>query len=174
MTKDGKKTGIVMGAAALIAGVIFAMSKKPKEGEGAGVAIEILDANGNPVPKKSPASLVEGTNYTIRVTVTNGSTRGGVAQATDLTLSVNVTLGGVTFINGLTADGLLSHYFGANDSYAFTWPLMVPVGYFNTDTTGMVDARVISPGGIVLVTAQEPLALQIQDIIYGATITIGV
>ena len=80
MTKDGKKTGIMVGAAALIAGIIYAMSKKPKEGEGAGVAIEILDANGNPVPKKSPASLVEGTDYTIRVTVTNGSTRGGVAS----------------------------------------------------------------------------------------------
>ena len=173
MTKDGKKTGIMVGAAALIAGVIYAMSKKPKEGEGGTVVIEILDANGNPVPKKSPASLVEGTNYTIRVTVANRSTRGGIAQEADLTLSVHVTLGGMTFINGLS-DGLLSHRFAADSSYAFTWPLMVPVGYFNTGTTGLVDARVISPDGTVLATAQEPLTLQILDIIYKATIVIGV
>ena len=171
--KNGKNligAGVILG----VAGIAYALSQKkeiPPEEEAAQIIIEIFDAEGNPVPTQSPAIVDEGSDYTIRVTVVNQSTKAGVLWEAELNISVHVTADTTIFINGLT-DGFLTHSFAAGESWAFTWPISIPVGF--GASSGLIDARVTSPYGIVLASAQEQLTIQEVAIDYGATIVIGV
>jgi len=161
--------GVGLGLAAV--GIIVLASRAkgapPEEEEGV-LKIEILDSEGNPVPSNSPALLAEGEDYTLRVTITNQSTKGGEPWPAALSFSVYAGTNLQTFIpvTSYTAS------FGAGESIAYTWPLNIPMG--TGGQSGNVLVTVWDPDGIQIASGIVYFDIQTVEIIYDADIVVGV
>lgn len=169
MAEDGKKVAIIGGLAAVIGGIFLATRAKaaPPPPEGAEIIIEVLDAEGNPLPHNSPVELEEGESYTVRLTITNLSTKAGVPW--DATL--DVVIQAATAYTALIPVSSSSEYFAAGQTKAFNYPMNIPLG--TGGETGQITALVKDPMGVELARAAESIDIITIEIIYGATVVIG-
>lgn len=160
---------LALGLGAAIAIPLLLRKKKPPEGEGAGLKITFYDAQGNPVAKNSPVTLTEGESYTMMVSVTNQTTRGGVLW--------EATLGGYVEAPVMAAgwpteaylfSGSIGGYFGPGETKNFSFPFSILVGYGGAG--GAAIAVVTDPAGTTLATASEPITILVAETIYGATV----
>ena len=134
---------------------------------GATIGIEIFNSQGLPVEGHSPKILTEGESYTVRVTVTNTSTKAGIPWEADLDVGVMATTTYHTLISA-TRD---TYHFAAGQALALDYPMAVPLG--SGEETGSVWARVFDPAGAVLAEADEPITIETVEVIYGATVVIA-
>lgn len=166
---DRKKLAIGLGIAGAAAALIYAATRKPPpvppEEGAATIRIEVLGPGGVPVESRSPVTLDEGTSYTVRVTVTNQTTRGGVPWGAALTVRV------MTSVNFILPEDRVET-FSPNETRAFDYPLDIPMGFGGLYMS--IDAYVIDSEGFMLATASEPVNIREVVTIYGATISIGV
>lgn len=163
-----KKIAIVsLGLAAAVVVVLVAKAKGAPPEEG-GVSIVIYDEWGNPVPTGSPAILAEDASYTMVVTVTNLSTKGGTPWEASLTIEVSA----VVDASAIMSPSLKIEYFAAGQTRTFNYALSVPLGYGGL--SGSALALVKDPSGVTLDSAMEPLTVEEIPITYGAGIVIGV
>lgn len=167
--KTGAKViaGIGIGALSIF-GISRLLAQPPPEGDGAAIGIVILGPDGLPVPKNSPASLLEGESYTVQVTVVNASTKAG--QPWEATLDV-ITYGdgAVTYFYPPVS---VTELFAPGQDRTFEYPLNIPMGYGGQ--SGSVWAWVRDPAGVELARASEPITIESVAIVYGADIVIGV
>jgi hypothetical protein len=131
-----------------------------------GLSIEILGPDGQPVPHNSPATVVEGTTYKLRMTVKNTSTKLG--------MGVGATLGtqpwGAIVSTPMTfTPNWFSQAFTAGQSLVFESTFTVPDG--SGGLSGIVGADVFDPSNKLIAQATETLTVQTAAIIYAATIT---
>ena len=167
--KDKDKVKVVLGVGALAAGIGYLATRKPPtEEEQSTLKIEIRDSEGNLVPHNSPANVSEGQVYTVTVSMTNTSTRGGIPIGVELTLRVAAQADGVWLIP--TSDS--SDAFGAGETKSYTYAMNVPWG--TGGYSGVIDAVVGNPAGGIIASATEPLNIIAVAIIYGATVNIGI
>lgn len=175
--ENKKLVGVgIVGAAMVIGGIAYASRDKKAPPESAPtIVIEILDAQGNPVPHNSPAALTEGASYSIRLTVRNTSTKGGMAWPATLSLDVYAGTNEIT----LTYPPITAFNFDGGQTRVLdsvVWPALafnVPMG--TGGQAGNIIARVLNPtvGGVDLAKAVDSFTITTIAIIYGATIVIG-
>ncbi len=169
-----KTKGVLVGAGFLtLLGLGWRASRAkaaPPGGEqvAATVGLEILDMAGNPVPKNSPATVVEGSTYTLRTTVTNKSTKSGVAVGVNLAIQ---PWGGTDATPMTFSPNWFTAAFGAGVSYLFDSVFTVPAG--SGGKTGQIGAYVFDPSNNIIAQAGDTLTIQSVAIVYGATVTIG-
>ncbi len=140
-------------------------------GMGASIKLDILDAvTREPVPRNSPATVMEGTAYVAAFTVTNQYTRLGSPVGADLRVAMDGQAGALTIT--LPASWVTSH--AAGEAVAWDIPFYVPDG--TGPGSGLIQVRVLTPdGNTLLAEAQEPLTIQSAVVVPGASITpIGV
>lgn len=180
MDNKGKRAlGVGIAVAAIVGvGAAIHAAQKPEEvippdgalGVGASIGITLLGPSGQPVYLTAPLS--EGVNYTLKVTVKNSSTKGGVAWATPLQISVFAGTGSATFV----PSQISSQSFAAGETKVFTFPMNIPIG--TGGQTGNIVARVFSPVDTALAAALasivDPFTIGTVAIDYGATISVGV
>jgi len=169
--QDKGKAALAVGGLAGLAGVIYLATKgkaAPPEGPSASVSIEVLDSEGNPVPRNSPAVVNEGESYTVMVAVTNTTTKGGVPFEADLETWVMAAAGWIDLIPG---DIYPSHYLPGSIGYFYS-TLNIPMGLGGM--TGAITVNVFDPGGKLIATKVEPLTIKAMALIYGASISISV
>ena len=149
-----------------LGGLALALSGKKPSGLGASISLQILDAaTGEPVPRNSPALVVEGGSYIARFTVTNQSTRLGGPVAADLTIEMVGVAGtqpisfGAPFVVGFLAGQALS------------WDVTFVVPDGTGGTPGAVAITVYSPTNVRLASVSEVLTISSAAITYAATIT---
>jgi len=99
--------------------------------------------------------LTEGESYTVRVTVTNRSTRGGEPCEADLDVGVQAFSTYHTLISATRR----TQHFDAAQSLAFAYPMAVPLG--SGGETGSIAARVFDPADNVLADAGEPITIEV-------------
>ena len=168
---DGKKAAAAVGAGLLTAFLVARAARAAPGPAPGGVAaaisrIDIVDAvTGNPVPRNSPATLVEGSSYTASFTVTNQSTRLGVPVGADLLILIEGMVAAVS----LPFPPAWLTSFAADQSLSSNIDFTVPDG--TGGQTGVVNVRVFTPdGAILLAQAQEPVTILSAAIDYGASI----
>lgn len=165
--KDGAKLALGLGISAAIAGLIYAVTrakaKPPPEGEAATIRIEIIGAACH-----FPATLLEGSPYTVRITITNASTKAGVPWEANFDIALLASTAKTTFIPSQRK----TEYFAAGQKRVFEYPISVPLG--SGGETGQVLVRIFDPAGNELAYKIEPITIQAVAIIYGATVTIGI
>ena len=177
MATNKQKGLLGVGLGILATGLLLLKGKQveplePVEGEGAAIVIEVYDSEGNPVPRNSPMALVEGSSYTVVLTVKNISTKGGVAWPATLSVTIHSAVSiGYDQVQTLIPITTVNESFAAGQTKTFSYSLTVPLGIQGTE--GQIGASVQSPTGVTLATAYEPLTIGILEIIYGATIVIG-
>lgn len=171
MVENGKKAALGLGIAGGIAALIYAATRvkaaPPPEGAAA-ITIEIIGPEGIPLLHGSPVSVLEGESYTARVTITNLSTKAGQPWEAIFEVAVYAD-GAVVYFFPTT---VTSEYFSAGQTLSFDYPLNVPLGIGGE--TGSIFGVVRDPAGIELARASEYITIQSVEIIYGATITVGV
>lgn len=163
------------GTGALVAGVFylvaraFGKEKPPVEGLDASISIQLIDAaTGLPVPKNSPALVVESASYIARVTVTNRSTKTGAPTAATLTISIAGFAGAKT----IPFPAAWSNAFLAGETKAWEITFIVPA-----DTAGTIARITVSvndPGGTSVAAVVEPLTISAAAIVFAAGVTITV
>lgn len=165
--KDDKKgLFLLLGLFGLGGGLAWAMSRGKPSGYGAAVSLQILDAaTGEPVPRHSPALVVEGGSYIARFTVTNQSTRLGAPIAADLGLTIAGVAGAVV----IPFVGMWIAGFGPGQ--ALSWDITFTIPDNTGGQTGSIVVQVWPPTGPALASAEEPLTIESAAIIYGAAIT---
>ncbi len=141
----------------------------PPEQVAAMVSLEILDMEGNVVPHNSPATVVEGQTYRLRMTVTNRSTRLGVQVGANLGTQ---PWGAIVSTAMTFTPNWFPQAFTAGQSIVFESTFTVPAG--SGGLSGIVGADVFDPNTVLIAQATDPLTVQSAAIIYGATVTIGV
>lgn len=146
---------------------LYALAQAAPAPEGAKIKIEILDAEGHPVPHNSPVSLLEGESYTVRLTITNLSTKAGEPWGTNLDVMITAFCDYTTLITITRA----TEYFAAGEAIIFDYPMAVPLG--TGGQAGQIVVRVFDPEGNLVAEGIEPLTVETIEIIYGATIVIG-
>ena len=168
---DKQKAVVGLGLGLGAAGIIYAVAKgKEPEPEGAGVEIEIRDSQGNIVPHNSPASLDEGETYTVKVTVTNTTTRGGEPWEADLTTNIHAWV-----TDGFATVNLIVQHDKVN---TFAGSQVIPYNYViypeigTGGMTGGIFVKVYDPFGNMLVQVNEDLIIIALPISYGAGIVI--
>ncbi len=167
------KKGLLVGLGMAAAGLLWLLSGKakaeePPPGEGdASIVIQVYDSQGNLVPHSSPVTLDEGASYTVKLTVRNNSTKGGVPWEATLGIGISAT----TSLTTLIASREDMKSFLAGETKSFNYAMNVPFGTGNQ--SGSIQAWVKDPYGTTLANAQEPLAIRELPIVYGATIVIG-
>ncbi len=136
---------------------------------GAAVSLEILDMEGSPVPHNSPATVVEGSTYRLRMTVTNKSTRLGVGVGATLGTQ---PWGAIVSTAMVFTPNWFPQAFTAGQVLVFESTFKIPDG--SAGLAGIVGADVFDPNNVLIAQATDPLTVQSAAIIYGATISIGV
>jgi len=175
MAKDGKKAAVGIGLATALGGIYLATKGKaaappPPPPEGAGVEIEIRDSEGNLVPHDSPASLNEGETYTVKITVTNMTTRGGLPWEAALTTNIHawVTDGFATVTLIVKHDNVDT--FAGGQAIPYNYLIFHEIG--TGGMNGGIFVTVYDPFGNVLKQVNEDLIIIALPIIYGAGIVI--
>jgi len=170
-----QKTALGAGAALVATGIIVAKARakepeEPEEPEGTGIEIEIRDSNGNIVPHNSPASLNEGEIYSVKITVTNATTRGGIPWEAELTTNVYADVSdGFSTVHLVPSNDNVSVFAGSQAiAYSYTISPEIGVG----GMTGGIFVSVHDPLGGVLKQINEQLTIVAEPTIYGAGIVI--
>lgn len=88
----------------------------------------------------------EGQSYTLRVGVSNTSTRGGVRVAASLRLGVSVKLETKPLV--LIPSQIITYNFGATEEHFFDFPLNIPIGF--SGASGTMDAWLERPDATVI------------------------
>jgi len=163
---------IVLGGLAAGGLLVFALTRKAKAevppGEGAAsIVIKVYDSEGNLVSGSSPLTLDEGASYTVKLTVKNNSTKGGVPWEASLTVGITAATSFITLIS--PREDVKS--FGAGETKSFNYALNIPIGSGNQ--TGGITAWIEDPYGTQIASAVEYLTIREIPIVYGATIVIG-
>ena len=164
--KDNRKGLLGLLTILGLGGLGLALSRKKPSGYGASISLQILDAvTGEPVPKNSPALVVEGGSYIARFTVTNLSTRLGAGVEAYLTIELvgAAGLGPIAFPAPFTA------LFLAGQAVSWDITFLVPDG--TGGTPGAIAITVYAPTGASLASVSEVLTIQSAAITYAATIT---
>ena len=156
-----------LGAAAVIFGGIIlstnVVKAAPRPNQ-ATVSIVVYDSNGNPVPHNSPYSLNEGSTYTVKATITNTSTKGGVATAATMTFSMVGTSSKKTYMPTVTQ----TYNFPAGGSLVVTGTLTSAIG--DAPDTGVIAATLDDPSGNLIASASNAFTIVALPIVYGGTI----
>lgn len=171
--EDGKKAAVGIGLATAIAGIVVATRAKaapPTPPEGAGVEIEIRDSEGNLVPHDSPASLNEGETYSVKITVTNQTTRGGLPWEAELTTNIHAWV-----TDGFATPNLIVQHdkvdiFAGDQAIPYNYIIFPEIG--TGGMTGGIFVKVYDPFGNMLTQVNEDLIIIALPIIYGAGIVI--
>ena len=180
MSKDTKRIAIGLGVVGAAGAAAYFISKKvkaeepPPDEEGATISIEILDAQGNPVPHNSPATLEEGKTYTVKVKVTNRSTLAGAPSAANLITWIEVWVGPPK--QWLLGPVERTDSYNANQTRTHSWSFTIPMGLYAgfSGPYGFITAQVFSPVGVSLANAVEDIFLKAPvTIVYDATVAIG-
>ena len=174
--EDRKKAGVGIALTGLAAGgaLVFALSRKaeavpPPPGEGAAtIVITVYDSQGNPVPSNSPFNLDEGGSYTIVLTVTNQSTKGGQAWAATLGVWIGVIVDSIELMPVTGGD----YVFAAEETQTFSYTLSVPISGYG-GKVGQITASVISPNHVTIAGDVEYINIVTLEVVYGATIVIS-
>lgn len=139
----------------------------------AGIHIQVYDAAGNLVgslgngmANLAALNLVEGADYTVKVSVTNTSTRAGLPSSANLTVHAFGTAGS----NTLLADVPETASFAPGEARSFNYQMHVPIG--SGGQTGSLTATVNDPNNASLATGTLAVNITAQAIQYGATISI--
>jgi len=165
MPKNKKKVAplVVVGLLGLGA-YAYAKSQEPTAGFGADISIGVLDSLGNPT-----TTVVGGGTYTVEATVTNKSTRGGIAIPATFVLVFGGTLDGTGL--GFTPYDI-SVAFLANQPLVIRSVFTTPAGV--EAMTGKVTVQVLAPTGVVIASAEELLNISIVAPVYAADLTIRI
>jgi len=169
--EDKKKAAAAVAGMGAIGLAYFLATKAkaaPPPGAQASIGIEILDAQGNPVPHNSPATLVEGESYIARLTVTNRSTKAGQPWEATFEIVAHASTAYETLIP-VTAT---QEYFGPGETRAFDYPFTVPLG--TGGQSGQISGVVNDLTGVRLARAIEDFTITTVEIIYAAEIIVGV
>jgi len=102
----------------------------------------------------SPATVTEGGSYTVRVTVTNQSTRAGHFSEADLGIAISVTANGTDLIPTRKS----SEYFLPNETRSFDYALNIPAG--SGGQSGSIAAWIEDPTGRILADISESLIIE--------------
>lgn len=164
-----KKVAVGLGVAAGVGALLYLAAKaKAAPPEGATVKIQVFDAEGHLITSNSPLELIEGESYTVRVTVTNLSTKAGEPWDAELEVVVHASTEWEALIPVTTS----MEAFAAGQTLSFDYPMMVPLGVMGF--SGQISATINDPAGIRLARVLEPFTIITIEIIYGATVVIGV
>lgn len=177
-TRDNRGKTVLIGAlvagGALLAARALAKEEPPKEeppGEepACSVALQIIDlTTGQPVPVNSPALVLEGSSYLVRVTITNTSTRLGVPVAANLTL----ILVGEIALTSLPFPAPTTYAFAAGQTRTFDLTFGVPAG--TGGKVGSITATVVAPNGQAICMDDELLTVEAVAVVYSCTLTLSV
>jgi len=164
---------LAVGAVALP--ILLRKKPPPTPGAGATISLTILDAAGNPVPKNSPATLIEGHDYSVNLSVRNESvlidpTDPLSLQAVDATLGIVISV--QTNLYAFIPSRVDAQKFTAGQTLTFNYPFSVPMGLGGQ--TGTAYAGVQDPAGVNLVEIIEPFSIIAWDVIYRATLTLTI
>lgn len=152
---------------------VWAFGKKvPPPGENAAsCTIQILDAaTGSPVPKNSPALVVEGSSYIARIIVANRSTKTGSPVGATLTVDVKGYAGSIT----IPFAAPVTEAYLAQETKTKDWTFTMPAG--TAGIAGSIVVAVKDPTGAVVSggTCTEPLTISSAAIEYAASCSISV
>lgn len=170
---------LVAGAeAAAVTGMIFfarqagaGPPEPPPDGTqlGATISIQIIDPRtGEPVPRNSPALVIEGTSYLARITVTNASTRLGAPTDADL----QILMAGLAGNTGISFP--LPWVWNAPPGGVQPWDITFDVPDNTGPGAGEIRVQVVDPGGVELDLAIEPLTIEEAAIVYAADVILQV
>ena len=163
------KTGYILAGLGALGGIIYLIAKAkeappapPPDEPTATIVIEVIGAEHN-----SPVMLTEGESYTVRLTITNRSTKAGEPWAADL----HIIISAATYSYTLIPPQDTIEHFSAGQTRIFDYFMDIPVG--SGGESGAISVTVADPIGIPIVTATEPVNIAIVEIVYGATVVIG-
>lgn len=101
----------------------------------------------------SPAEVVEGKSYLVRLTVTNQSTKAGLPVEAVLGVGISATTPWEILISAQESD----EYFGPNETRSFDYSMTIPVG--TGGQVGLLTAWVDDPTGIAIASATEDVVI---------------
>lgn len=164
---------VILGVVAVAGGLAYLLTRKPS---GSSLSIQLYDEDGNPVGVNGigdafSAGVVEGRSYTVRLTVTNQSTK--LNQPTPATLKVQC----VVHITGITADVVgesRNVAFTAGQTQSFDWGFTVPMG--SGGMPMIVNGAVYSGDSAMTQLAYGPaqtFTIQSEIIVYKASLIIN-
>lgn len=102
----------------------------------------------------SPATVDEGETYTVRLTITNQSTKAGAPVG--VTMGVGINAG--TEFTVLIPIQISSEYFSPSETRTFNYTMPVPAG--SGGEAGLITAWVEKPDGSVIVSASEDVIIK--------------
>ena len=144
---------------------------KEKEEEapppGATIGIEVFNSQGLPVENNSPIVVNEGESYTVRVTITNLTTRAGAPW--EATFGIDFAVLGATEV--IVPWGRTSEYFAAEQTRALDYSM--DIRFDLGGTLAAIQVNVLDPTGALVARAIEPVTIESVAIIYGAEVVIG-
>ncbi len=179
------KTGLIVGVAAAVAGLLLLTRKKTAPPDDTGgdpgdgvLDVAIYDDQGNRVMSSGPISasveawdpgtggtLAEGGTYTLTFSIKNSSTRAGEPWAASFQVLRIVGVDGNMLINENILLDLAAGATSAVQSKTFK----IPVGGVN----GIISVSVVPAGGSALIARfEKPFTVGVVNIVYGATIII--
>ena len=113
----------------------------------------------------SPAEVIEGKSYLVKLTVTNLSTRAGLPVEAMLTVGISATTPWEILIPAKESD----EYFGPNETRSFDYNMTIPVG--TGGQVGFITAWVDDPTGIAIASATEDVVIEAAPIILYGVVT---
>jgi len=164
---DEKKVAETLLGLGVLGALIYGLTRPKKEevvspspGEGAAsISISVLDAQGNPVPHNSPTNLYEGETYTVKVSVTNKSTKAAAPYAATLTITNQSTVDGI----GVTSSAPRSDNYSADQTLNFNYTMAVPTG--TAGAFGTLHFYVKDPSGNQLAAAYEDISIVAHELV---------
>lgn len=168
-----RRTGLIIGGilgAGALAGVIYLLKTRPKpilppEAYQATVRLEIVGAR-----TASPELVLEeGKSYTLKVSVTNNSTKGGVPWEATLETTLYASLD-TTYLISPTSTGKVRY--SAGEKKTFTYPFTVPVG--TAGRSGAAVAGVYDPDGKHIATGYVMYSVKAVPVTYAAIVEVTI
>ena len=150
-----RKAALAIGGIGLVGALIaylLTRGKAAPEGPAASVKIDVLDANGNPVP--APLTLNEGVTYTVMATVTNKTIIDGEPGEADLETWVSAAAD----MTELIPSDIFPQYYLPGAIMYFSSPLSIPMGL--AGATGGIVATVFDLSNNQLASAIKSLVVR--------------
>lgn len=169
------RTGLIIGGFALGVGILgYLATRRPVispeiPGAGASLDIEIVPVEGKVYESPSSVTLDEGRSYTVRVSVTNTSTRAGTPWEAALEMTIYAYYD-TTYPIPVTSTGKITYQPG--EKKTFTYSLSLPVG--SGGKSGAVVAGVYDPMGRHLATGSLSFGIRSAQVTYGALIEVTI
>lgn len=115
----------------------------------------------------SPATVVEGESYSVRLTVTNQSTKAGVPTEAMLRIAIEAIVSLDTWVTEtLIPTQEREEHFSPGQTRTFNYTMNIPLGL--AGYSGSIGASVMDPTGLIILdSASEPLIIEAVPIIPG-------